>query len=398
MIKRRNFLMFIVMFIFTFIGMNGVNAAKGLYCIYDDASGNDYHMLVQDVGGNYSVYKRDSKGVIDSYISYDTFGWTLLGTNDSLFTYENGTLGNLEKCPKYWHGDGEFRDEKGKAELKKDFSFSDSSIKSDSFSFASLVDDSSYIINSDSFTKDNYKTGWLVQPESDGYTQSCLYTQFKQKQQHDNDSWYGTIQLDINFNQKKVRVSGAFGNDDGVFSKINGFYSNATFSYITKYFNNSCPIDYYVYFKLKTGDQYLYFSDKNLGKGLDLDGYTLFDFVLSNSSPKIKNNSSIVITPNTITIENCEDVFGTDLLKILHDGVNAVKIMIPLLLIGLGILDFAKAVFGGSEDNMKKSAVKFGKRVLIGVVIFFIPSILNIVLEIANKIWGNIDSSLCGIL
>ena len=72
--------------------------------------------------------------------------------------------------------------------------------------------------------------------------------------------------------------------------------------------------------------------------------------------------------------------------------------MIPLLLIALGIVDFAKAVFGGNEDNMKKSAVKFGKRVLIGIVIFFIPSILNIILDIANKIWGNIDPSLCGIL
>ena len=65
MIKRRNFLMFIVMFIFTFIGMNGVNAAKGLYCIYDDNVGGSYVMLVQDTSGNYNVYYKDNAAACD---------------------------------------------------------------------------------------------------------------------------------------------------------------------------------------------------------------------------------------------------------------------------------------------------------------------------------------------
>ena len=73
MIKRRNFLMFIVMFIFTFIGMNGVNAAKGLYCIYDDDGSVPYTMLIQDMSGSYSVYQRDGTGIRDDYIKADTF-------------------------------------------------------------------------------------------------------------------------------------------------------------------------------------------------------------------------------------------------------------------------------------------------------------------------------------
>ena len=86
------------------------------------------------------------------------------------------------------------------------------------------------------------------------------------------------------------------------------------------------------------------------------------------------------------------------MLKILHDAVNLVKILVPLILIALGIVDFAKAVFGSKEDDMKKSASRFIKRVIIAIVIFFIPSFLNVILTIAHSIWGNIDPSLCGII
>ena len=170
---------------------------------------------------------------------------------------------------------------------------------------------------------------------------------------------------------------------------------------LKKLYLNACPNEIFYHSEYKEDELLVYFSDSDDKDKLDLGaGTKMISLNLVGSVSSISNSvdNSVIIKPNTITIENCEDVFGEDLLKILHDGVNAIKIMIPLLLIALGIVDFAKAVFGGNEDNMKKSAVKFGKRVLIGIVIFFIPSILNIILDIANKIWGNIDPSLCGIL
>ena len=395
MIKRRNFLMFIVMFIFTFIGMNGVNAAKGLYCIYDDNVGGSYVMLVQDTSGNYNVYYKDSLGVVDDVIDYDTLGW-YFPDDSQTFSFEDGTLGSLESCPGGADAAMPSSDELkfetsnlgvfGRTLIKKG-DLPDKNLKSNSFSILSISSESDYIDVTDS------KYHWLVEQLSDGYTNSCLY--FK-------GNTY--IQLDINYEKMKVRVSFARFTSDSVdagVTRTTYIYTNYSFEKLKKLYFNACPNEIFYYSEYKEDDLLVYFSDSDDKDKLDLGAFSKMislNLVESVSSISDSVDNSVIIKPNTITIENCEDVFGEDLLKILHNGVNAIKIVIPLLLIGLGIVDFAKAVFGGSEDNMKKSAIKFGKRVLIGIVIFFIPSILNIVLDIANKIWGNIDPSLCGIL
>lgn len=97
-------------------------------------------------------------------------------------------------------------------------------------------------------------------------------------------------------------------------------------------------------------------------------------------------------------IENCEQLLGEDLAGKLKVVWNLVKIGVPILLIGLGILDFGQAIFAGNEDNMKKAQTKFIKRVIIAVVIFLVPTILGVILDIANNIWGNFGTDICGIL
>ena len=56
--------------------------------------------------------------------------------------------------------------------------------------------------------------------------------------------------------------------------------------------------------------------------------------------------------------------------------VTIIKIAIPLLIIGFGILDFGKAVTGGDTKNIQESFKKFGIRILAGLIIFFLPSIV----------------------
>lgn len=52
------------------------------------------------------------------------------------------------------------------------------------------------------------------------------------------------------------------------------------------------------------------------------------------------------------------------------------KIAIPLLIIALGIFDFGKAVIAEKEDEIKKQTKRLVFRVIAGVVIFLIPSIV----------------------
>ena len=78
--------------------------------------------------------------------------------------------------------------------------------------------------------------------------------------------------------------------------------------------------------------------------------------------------------------------------------LNLVKIIVPVLVIVLGSLDFVSAIFSQDDGNMKKAQTKFIKRLIIAVAIFVAPSILKFILDIGHEIWPVVDASLCGIL
>ena len=47
---------------------------------------------------------------------------------------------------------------------------------------------------------------------------------------------------------------------------------------------------------------------------------------------------------------------------------------------------------------MKKAQSKFIKRIIIAAMIFLIPVLLGFILKVANSVWGNIGTDICGIL
>lgn len=52
------------------------------------------------------------------------------------------------------------------------------------------------------------------------------------------------------------------------------------------------------------------------------------------------------------------------------------KIIIPLLIIILGMVDLGKAVVAQKDDEIKKATSSIIKRIVIGIVIFFIPTLI----------------------
>ena len=117
-----------------------------------------------------------------------------------------------------------------------------------------------------------------------------------------------------------------------------------------------------------------------------------------------QNNSSNGfddVTFDEVNLLDCDELFGEeseelkDLIKIIY---NLVKILIPLIIIGFSVLDFAKAVLSGSEDNMKKTTQRFIKRILVAVAIFLVPALLKVILTISYNIWGILSPDFCGIL
>ena len=58
-----------------------------------------------------------------------------------------------------------------------------------------------------------------------------------------------------------------------------------------------------------------------------------------------------------------------------------IKIVIPIVLIIMGMIDMSKAVIASDQGAIKKSAIVFGKRALAAVLIFFVPTIMQAIFE-----------------
>lgn len=71
-----------------------------------------------------------------------------------------------------------------------------------------------------------------------------------------------------------------------------------------------------------------------------------------------------------------------------------VKIVIPILLIIWGMLDLGKAVVAAKDDEIKKATKSLAMRAISAVIIFFIPTLVNVVFgmisnfnEVAKDDW-----------
>ena len=89
---------------------------------------------------------------------------------------------------------------------------------------------------------------------------------------------------------------------------------------------------------------------------------------------------------------------GLDVVKIIFCEQNGVrktfqivgyilyiaKIMVPLILIILGTIDFAKATISSDDKAPKDALAALVRRIIIAVIIFLIPTILNFLLGLVN--------------
>lgn len=95
--------------------------------------------------------------------------------------------------------------------------------------------------------------------------------------------------------------------------------------------------------------------------------------------------------------DNCEGLLGENLIALINDILLYVKILIPVALIAFGLIDFVKAVFSSKEDDMKKAQARFIKRLIMAVIVFIVPSIINLLMTAVDGIWAHINNSACNI-
>lgn len=69
--------------------------------------------------------------------------------------------------------------------------------------------------------------------------------------------------------------------------------------------------------------------------------------------------------------------------------INAIKIIVPIILIIFGIIEMLKAATANDEKVMKEAQGKLIKRIVYAVLIFFIVAIVQLVFNVLAKAGSN---------
>ena len=64
-------------------------------------------------------------------------------------------------------------------------------------------------------------------------------------------------------------------------------------------------------------------------------------------------------------------------------------ILVPVILIVIGSIDFVKAVAAGKDDDIKKAQSTFVKRIIAAVIVFLVPYIIGVLLNVLNQTKSN---------
>ncbi len=89
---------------------------------------------------------------------------------------------------------------------------------------------------------------------------------------------------------------------------------------------------------------------------------------------------------------DCTGIFQGGFGKFLKQIYSLIKFAVPIIILAFAIIDFLKAIAASDPAEVKKAATKLVKRMVIGVAIFVLPTLLELLLAAAGVEFGT-----CGI-
>lgn len=112
----------------------------------------------------------------------------------------------------------------------------------------------------------------------------------------------------------------------------------------------------------------------------------------TNSTLNFMQNNDLV---ETIVIKKmeannnilCTGKFGLFIKQVLQ----LIKFSVPIIIIAFAVIEFVKAMSAQKQDEIKSATNKLIKRMIIGAIIFVLPTIIDVLLDISG-----ITSSTCG--
>lgn len=112
---------------------------------------------------------------------------------------------------------------------------------------------------------------------------------------------------------------------------------------------------------------------------------------------KIRENYESIVYGN-ISIDDtkklsCGDI--SELADLIKTAYFIIEVIAIIILIGLSSLDYAKVILNGEQDEIKKCNKKLLTRLIITVIIFLLPGLINFTLKIFNIEGFNSETPLC---
>lgn len=95
----------------------------------------------------------------------------------------------------------------------------------------------------------------------------------------------------------------------------------------------------------------------------------------------------------------CNAVFTQEAAEFIGELVDIMRTAVPILLLLFGSFDMASVVFSQDPDAIKKSGNRLLKRFIGALLVFFVPLIIKVLLEMpaVNNALNLVDDPLCGI-
>ena len=98
--------------------------------------------------------------------------------------------------------------------------------------------------------------------------------------------------------------------------------------------------------------------------------------------------ASLLFLPgiHAVNITGCDAVLGTNVMidvkiaNLVHLAIVIIKIAVPVILVVFGMMDLVKGLIAQKEDEIKKGQKIFIKRLVVAVLIFFIISIVQLII------------------
>lgn len=91
----------------------------------------------------------------------------------------------------------------------------------------------------------------------------------------------------------------------------------------------------------------------------------------------------------------CEGILGQDIIKWLKSAFLLIQIGTIIIVIVMTMLDFVKAITSGEADIMKKVWKNFSRRLIVLVILFLAPVLVNFILKIFNISGVDPNNPLC---